>query len=163
MILTKIMTERFLIDFWGMKWRNKEKSSPLFVDKIFSKDFSNRTHLGATLARARRDFNHGLCGFARIIWLTCKFLCLTFFSRKDTKNNSLREHRSVASYIRPESKLSANVKPTSLLFAPVILSYAKGKGAVCDCSRQALRDTQIMFVSSNLISPLLGELEGVFA
>jgi len=36
------------------------------------------------------------------------------------------------------------------------------KGAVCDCSRQALRDTQIMFVSSNLISPLLGELEGVF-
>ena len=101
--------------------------------------------------------------FSDKIFLTCKFLCLTFFSRKDTKNNSLREHRSVASYIRPESKLSATVKPTSLLFAPVILSYAKGKGAVCDCSRQALRDTQIMFVSSNLISPLLGELEGVFA
>jgi len=43
------------------------------------------------------------------------------------------------------------------------LFLAKGKGAVCDCSRQALRDTQIMFVSSNLISPLLGELEGHFA
>ena len=52
----------------------------------------------------------------------------------------------------------SNLHP--LLFAPVILSYAKGQGAVCDCSRQALRDTQIMFVSSNLISPLLGELEG---
>ena len=35
MILTKIMTERFLTDFWASKMRNDENVVPLFVDKIF--------------------------------------------------------------------------------------------------------------------------------
>ena len=34
MILTKIMTERFLTDFWASKMRNDENVVPLFVDKI---------------------------------------------------------------------------------------------------------------------------------
>ena len=38
-------------------------------------------------------FNHGLCGYARMV-------LDKIFARKDTKNNSLREHRSVASSIR---------------------------------------------------------------
>ena len=39
-----------------------KKGRSLICGQDFLKDFSNRTHLGATLARARRDFNHGLCG-----------------------------------------------------------------------------------------------------
>ncbi|MBO5614240.1 MAG: hypothetical protein J5905_07030 [Prevotella sp.] len=37
------------------------------MDKIFRRILVIGRTIGATLARARRDFNHGLCGFARII------------------------------------------------------------------------------------------------
>ena len=159
----------FSLDFWDTTCRNELNRPSLFSFR-FSWDFQIR--------------------FSLKIRLTCKFLCLTFFSRKDTKNNSLREQRSVASSIRLKASFQLmhdlhpywlhqlflvtrrDLRALSIVFTPLSVSPFSGsrnawapmerkKGAVCDCSRQALRDTQIMFVSSNLISPLLGELEGV--
>jgi len=64
--------------------------------------------LTTATAPAQRKRARAVLLFGAIFGSPANSCVLHFFSRKDTKNNSLREHQSVASYIRPESKLSAN-------------------------------------------------------
>ena len=134
---------RFSLDFWAAG--EIIQIIPAYFILDFPSDFNIISKIllkimSIIFRRLSFSFRHSIPQKSlKNLWLTYKFLCLTFFSRKDTKNNSLREHQSVASYIRPESKLSANAWPTSLLFAPVILSYAKCKGAVCDCYAKGWR------------------------
>jgi len=79
--------------------------------------------------------------FSDKIWLTCKFLCLTFFSRKDTKNNSLREHRSVASYIRLKAsfQLMSNLHPYWLHQLFLVTRSAKAQSATAHAKPCGIR------------------------
>jgi len=73
--------------------------------------------------------------------LTCKFLCLTFFSRKDTKNNSLREHRYVALDIRLQASFQrpSNLHTYWLHQLFLVTQRAKAQSATAHAKPYGLR------------------------